>query len=167
MEAIEKSIQSIPIESIACIMSTTSCFAPRAPDRVVEIAQLCAHYKIPHIINNAYGLQASKITHLISEAIRVGRVDAFIQSTDKNFLVPVGGAIIAGPDKTFIQEISKTYPGRASIAPILDVFITLLGLGVTGYKKLLQERKELYELFTTDLTTLAESYGERLFKNTT
>ena len=45
------------------------------------------------------------------QAARIGRVDAFIQSTDKNFMVPVGGAIIAGFDKNFIEQISKTYPG--------------------------------------------------------
>ena len=36
---------------------------------------------------------ACRYTHLINEAIRVGRLDVFIQSTDKNLLVPVGGAI--------------------------------------------------------------------------
>ena len=45
-------------------------------------------------------------------ASRVGRVDVFVQSTDKNFMVPVGGSIIAGFDKTIIQEIGKMYPGK-------------------------------------------------------
>lgn len=49
--------------------------------------------------------------NLIQEAAKKGRVDAFVQSTDKNFLVPVGGAVIAGFDKTFIEKISKMYPG--------------------------------------------------------
>lgn len=31
--------------------------------------------------------------------------------------------------------------GRASASPSLDVLITLLGLGASGYKKLLSERK--------------------------
>ena len=39
-------------------------------------------------------------------------MDAFVQSTDKNFMVPVGGAIVAGFDETFIDKVSKTYPGR-------------------------------------------------------
>lgn len=43
---------------------------------------------------------------------RVGRIDAFVQSLDKNFMVPVGGAIIAGFNESFIQEISKMYPGN-------------------------------------------------------
>ena len=35
-----------------------------------------------------------------------------MQSTDKNFMVPVGGAIIAGFDKAFIQSVGKMYPGK-------------------------------------------------------
>lgn len=42
----------------------------------------------------------------------MGRIDAFVQSLDKNFMVPVGGAIIAGFDEVFIKDISKMYPGR-------------------------------------------------------
>lgn len=42
---------------------------------------------------------------------RKGRVDAFVQSTDKNFMVPVGGTIIAGFDKLFISKVSQSYPG--------------------------------------------------------
>ena len=49
--------------------------------------------------------------HCVVQAARVGRVDAFVQSTDKNFMVPVGGSIIAGFDKAFIELIGKTYPG--------------------------------------------------------
>lgn len=41
----------------------------------------------------------------------MGRIDAFVQSLDKNFMVPVGGAIIAGFDEVFIKEISQVYPG--------------------------------------------------------
>lgn len=49
---------------------------------------------------------------LLTKGARVGRIDAFVQSLDKNFMVPVGGAIIAGFDASFIQEISKMYPGK-------------------------------------------------------
>lgn len=45
------------------------------------------------------------------QAGRIGRVDAFVQSTDKNFMVPVGGAVVAGFDEKFIDAVSKTYPG--------------------------------------------------------
>ena len=47
----------------------------------------------------------------VVQAARVGRVDAFVQSTDKNFMVPVGGSVIAGFDKAFVELIGKTYPG--------------------------------------------------------
>ena len=43
-------------EKILCVLSTTSCFAPRAYDSVVHIAHLCKQHSIPHIINSAYGL---------------------------------------------------------------------------------------------------------------
>lgn len=48
------------------------------------------------------------------QGARVGRIDAFVQSLDKNFMVPVGGAIIAGFDKEFIKDISKMYPGKCA-----------------------------------------------------
>lgn len=79
--------------------------------RLEEIAKLCKESDIPHVVNNAYGIQTSKCCHLIKEAARIGRVDAFVQSLDKNFMVPVGGSIVAGFDKEFIQEVGKTYPG--------------------------------------------------------
>ena len=33
--------------------------------------------------------------HLVDAASRTGRVDCFVQSADKNLMVPVGGAIVA------------------------------------------------------------------------
>lgn len=45
-------------------------------------------------------------------AIAVGRVDAFVQSSDKNFLVPVGGAIVASGRAEIVDRVSSTYPGR-------------------------------------------------------
>ena len=63
-------------------------------------------------MNNAYGLQCRATCKALSRAIRVGRVDAVVQSTDKNFMVPVGGAVISGPDPKTIEAIGKAYPGR-------------------------------------------------------
>lgn len=104
-----------------------------------DIALLCQELGVPHVVNNAYGLQCSKITHGINEACRLGRVDAVVQSTDKNFLVPVGGAVIAGPGAAtaaaggggpeqqgreskrgpgLVSQICKMYPGRAGSAPV-------------------------------------------------
>ena len=41
---------------VLCVLSTTSCFAPRAYDSIVEIATLCKKEGINHVINSAYGL---------------------------------------------------------------------------------------------------------------
>ncbi|XP_042668153.1 O-phosphoseryl-tRNA(Sec) selenium transferase isoform X2 [Centrocercus urophasianus] len=162
IEAVEAKIKTLGAENILCVHSTTSCFAPRVPDRLEELAKICANYDIPHIVNNAYGVQSSKCMHLIQQGARVGRIDAFVQSLDKNFMVPVGGAIIAGFNESFIQEISKMYPGRASASPSLDVLITLLSLGASGYKQLLKERKEMFSYLSSELKKLADIHNERL-----
>ncbi|XP_064630188.1 O-phosphoseryl-tRNA(Sec) selenium transferase-like isoform X2 [Lineus longissimus] len=162
MAALEAKVEELGAENILCVMSTTSCFAPRAPDRLVDIAKCCAKNDIPHVLNNAYGIQSSSITHQIQQAHKHGRLDVFVQSTDKNLLVPVGGTVIAGFKPKFIDEIGKTYPGRASGTPSLDVFITLLSLGVKGYKNLLKERKETYKYLSEELSKCAQLHGERL-----
>ena len=82
-------------DRVLCVISTTSCFAPRLPDRVVQIAELCHKYDVAHVVNNAYGVQSSKIMNQLQTAMHRGRVDVYVQSTDKNFLVPVGGAVVA------------------------------------------------------------------------
>ncbi len=83
------------------------------------------------MVNNAYGVQSRYYAHRLSEAVKVGRVDAVISSTDKNFMVPVGGSFVYSPkaSASLIQAISKNYPGRASMAPVLDLFITLIQMG--------------------------------------
>ena len=72
----------------------------------------------------------------------MGRVDAFVQSGDKNLMVPVGGAIVATCGKDdFLCKVAATYAGRASAAPAIDMLITLLQVGRNGLKKLMAERK--------------------------
>jgi len=45
--------------------------------------------------------------------IRVGsRLDVFVQSTDKNLMVPVGGAIVSGFNKDILKSIKENYPGK-------------------------------------------------------
>ena len=51
--------------------------------------------------------------------------------------------------------------GRASIAPILDLFITLLNMGSIKYKQLLDDRKDMYDYFKSQLEKFAEEIGER------
>lgn len=150
-----------PLE-IVCILSTTSCFAPRSPDDVQKISEICKIFDIPHVINNAYGLQCSKIMHMIKEALRLGRVDAIVQSTDKNFLVPVGGAIISSRNKGLLENINSSYPGRASMSPILDLFITFLTLGENGYLEILKDRKKMVPEFREKLMDVANKHGERV-----
>ncbi|XP_041368316.1 O-phosphoseryl-tRNA(Sec) selenium transferase-like [Gigantopelta aegis] len=162
--AIDRKIDELGAHNVLCVMTTTSCFAPRIPDHVEEIAVVCKHYAVPHVINNAYGIQSTKCTHIIQQASRVGRVDVFVQSTDKNFMVPVGGSIIAGFDKKFIEEIGHSYPGRASAVASRDFLMTMLSLGASGYKKLMTSRKEMYNYLQTRLSECAERHGEKLLK---
>lgn len=149
---------------ILAVITTTSCFAPRVPDSVDNVARLCATKDICHVINNAYGLQCAQTSKLINRACVVGRVDAIICSTDKNFLVPVGGAIVVSPSKVVIKNIGKIYAGRASASPIVDLFITLLSMGLKGYTRLLSERTEMLQTFPTKLEEVAKKYGERLLE---
>lgn len=47
----------------------------------------------------------------------------YVQSTDKNLMVPVGGAIIAGFSMSLVKEIAESYPGmqvKASV-PTYDI----------------------------------------------
>ena len=90
-------------------------------------------------------------------------MDAIIQSTDKNFMVPVGGAVIVA-EASFLERISKTYPGRASIIPVMDVLITLLGMGREGWKRSLDEREALYTSMRAMLQQVADEEGERLLE---
>lgn len=61
-----------------------------------------------------------------------------------------------------IDQIGKVYAGRASSSPIVDLFITLLSMGLSGYKRLLKERRTLLETFPQKLQRVAENHGERL-----
>lgn len=136
LEGIENMVKKVGAENILALMSTTSCFAPRVPDRVDEISFLAKKYGIFHVVNNAYGIWCSKIAHLIKEGTSKGECTVVVQSTDKNFLVPVGGSFIFCKDSTLLNKstacfnlVSAQYPGRASGSPIVDLFITLLSMG--------------------------------------
>eukprot|EP00946_MAST-07B_sp_MAST-7B-sp1_P002730 g2730.t1 len=162
LEALRAKIDELGSEKILCVLSTTSCFAPRARDDVEAIAKICKDAGVGHVINNAYGLIDSKCCHAVNQACRAGRVDAFVQSTDKNLMVPVGGAIVAGPDKSFIARIGQNYPGRASMSPILDLFVTFLEMGAPGWKNALKARAASVPVLTEALRAVAEKHGERL-----
>lgn len=164
VSAIRDRISNLGAANVACLVSTTSCFAPRVPESVVAMAQLAKEFDIPHLVNNAYGLQSSKTCHMVNEAMRLGRVDAIVQSSDKNFMVPVGGAILASEDGSIVDEIAKTYAGRASGAPVLDLFITLLSMGKRGIQRLLAERKEMMAYLSIKMAEVASQFGERVLQ---
>lgn len=247
---------------VVCVLSTTSCFAPRGPDSLLEVGALCAEFDVPHLVNHAYGLQAGPLSHLLNEACRgwppprprrggaggtpsregrpagasggavgdvaaaegVGgagaavedatpleggldaggagggcgaasadvlaaaaaaapvpavssmaaggpparappprcRVDAWVSSTDKNFMVPVGGSIVGSPDEAFIDALARTYPGRASLSPIVDLFVTLLAMGSVGLRRLLAQRRAVFPLLRDALARVAAAHGERV-----
>ena len=81
----EKMVTNIPAirslleqygEEVLCVLATTSCFAPRQPDSIDEIAKLCKEFNCGHVINNAYGIQCEYICKKVNRAITIGRVDA-------------------------------------------------------------------------------------------
>jgi O-phospho-L-seryl-tRNASec:L-selenocysteinyl-tRNA synthase len=149
------------VESIVCVLSTTSCFAPRVPDDTLAIGRICKARGVPYVVNNAYGLQSQPIAKRLNAALENGAVDAFVQSGDKNFLTPVGGAVIAGR-KDFVGQVSALYPGRASAAPIVDLFITLLEMGRSGWRRLQADRRTIFSVFLEQLRVFAERRGEIL-----
>lgn len=90
----------------------------------------------------AYEGQLSYLTCFsreITAAGRRGRVDAIIQSTDKNFMVPVGGSIIAAmkSNPSLVLDVNKSYPGRAAVSAHFDILATLLHWGRTGWMKVI------------------------------
>ena len=66
----EAQMATLGSDNIVCVLTTTSCFAPRATDSLEQIAGLCSRYNIPHLVNNSYGLQSGRIMTLIQEAAR-------------------------------------------------------------------------------------------------
>jgi O-phospho-L-seryl-tRNASec:L-selenocysteinyl-tRNA synthase len=144
------------------IISITSFFPPREHDDLKEISKFAKEKNLTHIIINAYGVQSPDWMKLIRSAIDAGRVDAIIQSTDKNFLTPVGGALIASPSKQNITKISQSYAGRASATPVVNFLISILSMGLNGYNKLIKEQIKNRKLLEIKLKKVAEKINERI-----
>jgi|WetSurMetagenome_2_1015567.scaffolds.fasta_scaffold43125_3 O-phospho-L-seryl-tRNASec:L-selenocysteinyl-tRNA synthase len=157
-EEIEKAVN----ENTAAILSTTTFFPPREPDKIKDIARIAEEKRVPHIINNAYGVQSREIMKLVRGAIDAGRVDAIIQSTDKNFLTPVGGAIIASPNEEFLDAVSGTYAGRATAAPIAQFLAAILAIGLEGYEKLRTQQEDNRKFLEASLKEVAERHSQRI-----
>ena len=138
---------------IHSIVSCVSCFAPRAPDSIVQIGRLARKYSIAHVVNAAYGGTSARACNLLNATVEGGgRIDGVVLSLDKNFMVPVGGALIFGPEKEMIDRISGRYAGRASISHVIDLFVTLVGLGRRGVLRLKIDRLECFNKFKNQLT---------------
>jgi O-phospho-L-seryl-tRNASec:L-selenocysteinyl-tRNA synthase len=151
-------------EQTAAILTTTTFFPPRQTDDIITIAKIAKEKGIPHVINNAYGVQSPRIMKMIRSAIFKGRIDAIIQSTDKNFLCPIGGSIIASPDESFLSRVAHSYAGRATAAPVVQFLAAVLSLGENRYKELIQQQQNCYRLLKDLLGELADKHGERLLE---
>ena len=162
IEQIKTVIDKYGVDNILCITSTTSCFAPRCYDNIEEISKICKEKKIFHVINNAYGIYCTKIIDLLNKADKIGDISLIVSSTDKNFMVPVGGSFIYSSNEDLVQKIKKNYPGRASISPIIDLFITFLEMGKNKYKALIKERKEKYDILIKKMEKVAIKFGEKI-----
>ncbi|KAF4733837.1 hypothetical protein FOZ63_013512 [Perkinsus olseni] len=166
VEAIREKIRSLGgAESVVAIVGTTSTFAPRSPDDIPALGRIAKEFDIPLVVNNAYGLQCTKCCSLIEETSRASdaRVDAVVQSTDKNFLVPIGGSIVIGRSD-LVSAVGAGYPGRASMSPILDLFITLLSLGKSGWMAMLKKRRDMFKSFKTKLQQWTAQRGLRVLE---
>ncbi|CAL5970905.1 O-phosphoseryl-tRNA(Sec)_selenium transferase [Hexamita inflata] len=134
----EKLQQLMESRQFDCVISTTSCFAPRQPDDIKIIGKLAKLNNMKHIVNNAYGIQSELI---MRELNNCEDAHVVISSMDKNYMVPVSGALIYSRNKPLIQQIGQLYAGRASASGIIDLFITLLSLGQSGWNQVLEQRK--------------------------
>ncbi|KAF7233751.1 hypothetical protein EG68_10546 [Paragonimus skrjabini miyazakii] len=95
-----------------------------------------------------------------SIAVQPSTIDLlYVQSTDKNLMVPVGGAIVAGFTTNLVNAVAKSYPGRASATPSVDVLATLLHLGVHGWRELLKTRETCFQRLHSGLRQLADRHG--------
>jgi O-phospho-L-seryl-tRNASec:L-selenocysteinyl-tRNA synthase len=151
LRRVEEIIESEAGE-IHSIVSCVSCFAPRAPDSIFQLSRLASKHQIAHIVNAAYGGTSARACNLLNGAVDAGgRIDAVVMSLDKNFMVPVGGAIIFGPQKEKIERIGARYAGRAGMSHLIDLFITMVRLGRKGILAMKSGRLECFEYFKEKL----------------
>lgn len=165
IDQLRHTLDSYDPEEILCVFSTTSCFAPRQPDDVVAVGKLAKDKKLFHVVNNAYGLQCLKTIDMLNKASSDDLIDYIVQSTDKNFLVPVGGSIVISKNKKLVKEVNNNYPGRASANIVIDLFISLLSLGKSGLRQKLKDRKESFDLLKAGLRELACSVSETVIES--
>jgi len=156
---LEKEIKK---DSSNAVLATTTFFPPRESDPVKEIAKACAEKDIPLVINNAYGVQSERVMSEIRAAVDAGRVDAVVQSSDKNFLAPVGASIVVTPKENFIDPIADTYAGRATAAPVVQTLAAMLAIGLDTYKDLQKEQLENKALLEEKLNEIATKLEQKV-----
>ncbi len=162
----------VPVEGIkkaitnktAAIVSTTAFFPPRSSDDIKGIAKLAKDTNIPHVVNNSYGLQSEVYLRLLRGAMDAGRVDYIVQSTDKNFLAPVGGAVVCSRSGDLVEAVSHSYAGRASAQPIVQFLAAVLTYGSSGYAKLMDEQKANRASLQKHVEQFAGRIGQRVLK---
>jgi O-phospho-L-seryl-tRNASec:L-selenocysteinyl-tRNA synthase len=86
----------------------------------------------------------------------------FVQSGDKNFLVPVGGSVVASPHAELVDAVAAMYAGRASGAAALDMFATLCEMGRNGWLAIQRQRLALLPVFQQRMRDWAAARGEDL-----
>ncbi|MCK4567870.1 MAG: O-phosphoseryl-tRNA(Sec) selenium transferase, partial [Candidatus Thorarchaeota archaeon] len=156
--------KSITKTKSCAVLATTTFFPPRESDPVKQIARLCSDHDIPFVINNAYGVQSQETMMQIRSAIDAGRVDAVVQSSDKNFLTPIGGSIVVSPNPEVIEWTADTYAGRATAAPVIQTLAALLALGHEKYKELQKQQLENLALLKDNLLNIAEKINQRVLE---
>ncbi|MHA1614476.1 MAG: O-phosphoseryl-tRNA(Sec) selenium transferase [Candidatus Thorarchaeota archaeon] len=154
--------KSITTTKSCAVLATTTFFPPRESDPVKEIARLCSDHDIPLVINNAYGVQSQDTMMQIRSAIDAGRVDVVVQSSDKNFLCPIGGSIVVSPNPEVIEWTADTYAGRATAAPVIQTLAALLALGHEKYIELQKLQLENLALLKDNLLNIAEKINQRI-----
>lgn len=170
LECLEEKLKSS--DDVLCVSVTTSCFAPRIPDDLRSVARLCRKYGSCLLINNAYGVADQYCRCMVNAALNVEasrsvedrrqRPWFVVQSTDKNFLVPVGGCILSSSHGESVANVARLYPGRASASPAIDLLITFLSMGKKAYQQLLQQREQAFETLHTCLSALAQDYPNKI-----
>lgn len=65
MECLREKVIELGSSQIVAVLSTTSCFAPRAADDLITIAKLCKQEDIGHVVNNAYGVQVLTFCYMV------------------------------------------------------------------------------------------------------
>ncbi|KAL1244786.1 O-phosphoseryl-tRNA(Sec) selenium transferase [Trichinella spiralis] len=158
----QETVEVLNPENVLCIITTTSCFAPRSPDNIELVSELCDQFDIPHLVNNAYGLQSSKLCSALDQANRRGRVDLFVQSVDKNFMMPVGGSIVGGFKPEIVDSLSKLYPGRASASVSMDFLTTMLAMGERQYQSMRSARVGHFQQLHAGLQAWAAKTNEQI-----